>query len=45
VALLHEVEQAARRGDQDVDAALRACTWRCWLTPPKMTVAQGRNAP
>ena len=37
--LLHQVEQAARRGDEDVDAARMARTWLFWLTPPRITAS------
>ena len=36
--LLEEIEQAPGGGDEDVDSRAERCTWRCWLTPPKITV-------
>ena len=44
VALAHQVEQAARRGDQDVDAASSASIWRPMPTPPN-TMPRRRPRP
>jgi hypothetical protein len=38
VALALVVQQAARRGDEDLDAARSALVWGLMFTPPKMVV-------
>ena len=40
-ALLHEIEQAAGRRDEDVGAAAERLDLRAWPTPPKITALLG----
>jgi hypothetical protein len=38
MALVHQIQQLARRRDPDIDARRRASAWGFWPTPPKITV-------
>ena len=39
-ALVHQIEQPARRGDQDIDAVPQVADLRLLPTPPKTTVCR-----